>query len=56
MKTTTLLVILPLLLAVAACSHGYTPDGSARDDTGINTYTGGNTVPSVMPDDRNRNR
>ena len=52
MTAKTLTLIVPVLVALAACSQGYSP-GDASDDSGYSGYNdyyqGGETVPSVMP-------
>ncbi len=61
MKTVLTLAMAPLLLlAVSACSHGYSEDmrsssSSTHSDTGITTYDGGPHNTIVMPDERTNN-
>lgn len=58
MTAKTLMLIVPVLLALTACAQGYSPGWNASDDSGHsgynNYYQGGETVPSVMPDQRDR--
>ena len=54
MKTLALAIILPLMLALAACGQGYTPENGPMGDSGIHTYSGGPTMPSVTDERSSR--
>ncbi len=56
MTARTLMLMVPLLAALAACSQGYTPERGGSDDSGYGGYEGGAQVPAVLPQDRDRAR
>jgi hypothetical protein len=59
MTLKTLMLMVPVLAALVACSQGYTPERDGSRYNGFdsyNSYGGGEPMPAVMPDDRARAR
>jgi len=58
MTLKTLMLIVPVLAALAACSQGYTPERDGSRYNSFDSYNsfGGAPMPAVMPEDRARAR